>query len=61
MPLTPNRVLITPFRYAMYFDGVDDYVDCGNNPSLNTTTEATVEAIFFSMTEPWLNKIGRDH
>ena len=58
MPLTPNRVLRT-FRYAMYFDGVDDYVDCGNNPSLNTTTEATVEAIFFSMNEPWLMKAGR--
>jgi len=58
MPLTSNRVLRT-FRYAMYFDGIDDYVDCGNNPSLNTTTEATVEAIFFSMNEPWLRKGGR--
>ena len=58
MPLTSNRVLRTPFRYAMYFDGIDDYVDCGNNPSLNTTTEATVEAILFSMTEPWLKKGG---
>ena len=58
MPLAPNRVLRT-FRYAMYFDGIDDYVNCGNNPSLNTTTEATVEAIFFSMNEPWLVKDSR--
>ena len=58
MHLTPNRVLRT-FRYAMHFDGIDDYVDCGNNPSLNTTTEATVEAIFFSMNEPWLVKDSR--
>ena len=58
MPLAPSRVLRT-FRYAMYFDGIDDYVNCGNNPSLNTTTEATIEAIFYSLTEPWLGKQGR--
>jgi hypothetical protein len=55
MPLSPSRVLRT-FKYAMYFDGIDDYVNCGNNQSLNTTTEATVEAVFYSMSEPWLRK-----
>jgi hypothetical protein len=57
MPLSAKRVLTTK-PYAMYFDGIDDYVNCGNNPSLNTTTEATVEAVFYSLTEPWLKKDG---
>ena len=30
--------------YALIFDGVDDYVDCGNNPSLNITDAITIEA-----------------
>jgi hypothetical protein len=34
MPLPASRVL-KQFRYAMYFDGVDDYVLIVNNPSLN--------------------------
>jgi hypothetical protein len=55
MPLSPSRVLKT-FRYAMYFDGIDDYVNCKNSPSLNTTTEVTVEAVFYSMNETWLVK-----
>ena len=29
---------------ALYFDGVDDYVDCGNDESLNITDEITVSA-----------------
>jgi len=29
---------------ALSFDGVNDYVDCGNNPSLDITDEITVEA-----------------
>jgi hypothetical protein len=58
MPLSAKRVLTTK-PYAMYFDGIDDYVNCGNNPSLNTTTEATVEAVFYSLNEPWLAKNGR--
>jgi hypothetical protein len=33
MPLSPSRVLRT-FRYAMYFDGVDDYVSV-SSPSIN--------------------------
>jgi hypothetical protein len=28
---------------ALSFDGVDDYVDCGNNPSLNMTDAITIE------------------
>ena len=34
MPLSPRRTL-KQFKYAMYFDGVDDYVKVANNPSLN--------------------------
>jgi len=29
---------------ALYFDGVDDYVDCGSDESLNITDEITIEA-----------------
>ena len=29
---------------ALQFDGVDDYVDCGNNESLNITDAITIEA-----------------
>ncbi len=29
---------------ALYFDGVDDYVDCGNDASLQITDEITIEA-----------------
>ncbi len=32
------------------FDGVNDYVDCGNHASLNPTTAITVEA--------WVNRAG---
>jgi len=31
-------------RKAINFDGTDDYLDCGNNESLNASTEITVEA-----------------
>jgi hypothetical protein len=37
MPLSPARVLRT-FRYAMYFDGVDDYVGVSRSPSLNVSS-----------------------
>jgi hypothetical protein len=37
MPLSPARVLRT-FRYAMYFDGVDDYVSVSRSPSLNVSS-----------------------
>ncbi len=30
--------------FALRFDGVDDYVDCGNSPSLNPSAAVTVEA-----------------
>jgi len=36
MPLTPKRVLGT-FRYAMYFDGIDDYVMIPHADCLNLT------------------------
>jgi len=32
------------FGSALSFDGVDDYVDCGNNASLDITTAITIEA-----------------
>jgi len=32
------------FGSALSFDGVDDYVDCGNDASLNITDEITIEA-----------------
>ena len=32
------------FGYALKFDGSDDYVDCGNDESLNISDEITIEA-----------------
>ena len=32
---------------ALSFDGVDDYVDCGNDASLNITQEISIEAWFY--------------
>ncbi len=29
--------------HALIFDGVDDYVDCGNNPQMDITGEITIE------------------
>ena len=37
MPLTPERILMVR-RYAMNFDGIDDYVNCGNVQSFNILT-----------------------
>ena len=34
--------------YALDFDGTDDYVDCGNNPSLNITDAITIEAWIYA-------------
>jgi len=31
---------------SLTFDGVDDYVDCGNNPSLNITGPISIECVF---------------
>jgi hypothetical protein len=61
MPLQASRVL-RQFRYAFFFDGVDDYVDCGSNKSLNLWDQVTVE---FWMREErcipgtWNNVIGK--
>jgi hypothetical protein len=41
MPLTPKRTLRT-FRYAMYFDGVDDYVRTVSTISLSTPITVVV-------------------
>lgn len=35
--------LLTAQNYSLYFDGVDDYVDCGSGSSLNLTDGFTVE------------------
>jgi hypothetical protein len=35
------------FGEALSFDGVDDYVDCGNNQSLNITEAITAEALVY--------------
>jgi hypothetical protein len=38
------------FGSALSFDGVDDYVDCGNNPSVNLPDSFTIEA--------WIKPLG---
>ncbi|MCB2221517.1 MAG: LamG domain-containing protein [Bacteroidetes bacterium] len=30
-------------QYSLFYDGVDDYVDCGTNPELNITGSITIE------------------
>jgi len=37
--------------YALRFDGVHDYVDCGNDPSLDLRTSLTLEA--------WIKPLGK--
>jgi hypothetical protein len=41
MPLTAKRVLKT-FRYAMYFNGVNNYVKVANSPSLQPSSQITM-------------------
>ena len=43
---------------ALSFDGVDDYVDCGNDASLNITTAITIEAWVYPRSAG-LNNYGR--
>lgn len=40
----------TPWRKGLYFDGIDDYVDCGNNENLNISGDMTLCAWVFSRT-----------
>jgi hypothetical protein len=49
MPLAPQRVLTTR-RYAIWFDGIDDYVMVPYSPTLDITDELTVSL--------WLNQPG---
>ena len=42
-PLRWKNKLIKIGGQALSFDGVDDYVDCGNKPSLNITDAITIE------------------
>jgi len=44
------------FGSALQFDGVDDYVDCGNGASLNITTAVTVEAWVNPLYSGWTRK-----
>jgi hypothetical protein len=52
MPLSAIRVLKT-FRYAMYFDGVDDYVRVPHSPSY-ATTRHTVMITFMPTSTKYL-------
>jgi hypothetical protein len=54
MPLTPARTLRIPSRYAMSFDGIDDYVVVLDSPSISITRSLTLSA--------WVkfNRIGTD-
>jgi hypothetical protein len=48
MPLSPRRVLLS-FRYAMFFDGVDDYVLVPHSASVSITGKYTFMA--------WINPL----
>ena len=47
-----------PMGQALSFDGVDDYVDCGNDASLDITTAITIETWVFPRSAG-LNNYGR--
>jgi len=49
---------------ALDFDGSDDYIDCGNDSSLNPTTEMTIETVINGSVETgsWeVFTVGRDN
>ena len=46
----PNSALSNFSKYSFNFDGLDDYIDCGNNANLQPTTEVSVSAWFKSST-----------
>ncbi|ODS41672.1 MAG: hypothetical protein A7315_00730 [Candidatus Altiarchaeales archaeon WOR_SM1_79] len=43
-----GKVVSGKFNNALSFDGVDDYVDCGNDSSLDITDNITIELWFYS-------------
>jgi len=45
--------------YALNFDGVDDYVDCGADPSLDITEAITIE-LWFKVTRKPVIGVGTD-
>jgi len=57
--LTPVRIQGT-FGKALNFDGVDDYVDCGNDESLNPTEEITLCAWVLLREKKTQGIIGKD-
>jgi len=46
--LVSNSALSNFSKYSFNFDGLDDYIDCGNNANLQPTTEVSVSAWFKS-------------
>jgi len=48
-------------KYALSFDGVDDYVDCGNGASLNFTKDFSIELWLKTMSagSPYSGVIGK--
>jgi hypothetical protein len=50
MPLSPARAL-RQFRYAMYFDGVDDYI---TTPAINTGRDASMITWFNAVRDGWI-------
>jgi len=61
-PFNPSTYTVYP--YALEFDGVDDYVNCGSDASLDIVDEITAECWFKSdfsqLYTFWLGRIGRD-
>jgi hypothetical protein len=55
MPLSPARVL-RQFRYALYFDGVDDYVLVPNNPLFSGLNTITVMMFVNCLGRPEVNQ-----
>ena len=47
--------------YALQFDGIDDYIDCGKDTSLDITGAITVAVWIYSddYTQPWSSIAGR--
>ena len=44
-------------NYSLSFDGIDDYVNCGNNPSLNISDSLTVQVWVKVNSSDWWNGI----
>jgi hypothetical protein len=58
MPLARIRDPVRIFRYAMFFDGVDDYVNVGRGESVNIVYSITVEAWMMFLRLPSLDRFS---